>query len=287
MFGTFSYHSTLKNIIIAFGSMFSQILVERFDANGNLLQQLKVPILYGPREKYLARIDANPDLKRQIDQLLPRMSFEITSITYDQQRKLNTLGKKRASITGSTNLSNVLFSPVPYNLTIQLSVMTRNQDDGCQIVEQILPYFTPDWTLQLNLIPEMNEHRDIPFILTGVSCQDTYEGNFEERRAIIWTLDFTCKAFFYGPVKKTSVILTANTDFFSMDDTTVYPIASGNTGSITANTSKSALLTAVTPGLSANGQPTSNASLTVAANTISSNANYGIITANTSPTPGV
>ena len=176
MFGHSFYFGSIRKYIILFGTLFNDIMIERVDQNtGDVLKRIKVPLSYGPKDRYLVRLKENPDLLRQINQILPRMAFEIKSVTYDADRKLNTVGRNKFVIENEGNSIKAQYNPVPYNLDIQLSVLARNADDATRIIEQILPFFKPEWTTTINLIPEMGIKMDIPVVLKSVKYEDTYE----------------------------------------------------------------------------------------------------------------
>lgn len=179
--------------------MFNNIWLRRFDDNGNLIQTSKVPLNYGPREKFLARLEGNPDLERPIAIQLPRMTFEMTGLYYDTSRKLNALNKYSAPVPGEQGKTRWQYQSVPYNIDFTLNIMVKNVEDGTYIVEQILPYFNPVWTATLKLNPDLNQKHDVPITLDNVVVSDSYEGDFIQRRAIIWTLSFTMKGYFFGP----------------------------------------------------------------------------------------
>lgn len=271
MFGRTYKHDVLRKYIILFGTVFNDIYIVRDNlSTGENIQTLKVPLTYGPREKVLARLEGDPLLDRQVGIVLPRITFEMTTFEYDPTRKLNTLNKltKQNAKAGTDDEVVYQYQPVPYNINFTMFVMAKFSEDGTRIIEQILPYFTPEWTASVNLVPEVDGPRDIPIILNNVSVEDTYEGDFIQRRAIIWTLDFTMKAWLYGPTKKSSLIKYAETTFRLTDD------VDSATTSNTANT----VVVAVQPGLTANGQPTSNAAASVDYSEIKSTDDYGIIT---------
>ena len=183
MFGYFS-HGIIRKHVIVFGSMFNDITIERKSA-GTRVQTLAVPIAYGPKQKFLVRLDADPNLDREIAISLPRLGFELTGISYDPSRKLNST-QKNSYVFSDKTLLRTQYTPVPYNIDFVLSIMVKNADDGTQILEQILPYFKPEWNISVNLIPEMNITMDIPTVLGSVSLQDAYDGAFQTRRALIW-----------------------------------------------------------------------------------------------------
>ena len=209
------YHSTIRKSIIAFGNMFNNLYIDRLDSSGNVAQTLKVPLSYAPRQKFLARIEALPEREEPgIQVLLPRMAFEMLSIEYDPSRRVSIVQQNRA-INNTSSTVNTQYAPSPYNIQVALYAYVKNQDDGLQILEQILPYFNPDFNLSLNAIPQLNIKNDLPILLNDISYEDQYEGDFNQRRAIIWTLNFTMKLNFYGPINKQSVIRTVNVDTFS------------------------------------------------------------------------
>lgn len=200
------YWGTIRKAIVAFGNMFNQITIERKDSAGDVEQVLKVPLAYAPKQKFLARIQQRPNVDDRNTQItLPRMSFEMTSMNYDFNRKVSPIQQNRNINTTTTTL-DTQYAPTPYNIQILLYVYAKNQDDGLQIIEQILPYFNPDYNLTMKTVPQLNIKNDLPIILDSVSFEDDYEGSFETRRAIIWTLSFTLKLNFYGPVNKQGVI---------------------------------------------------------------------------------
>jgi hypothetical protein len=200
------YWGTIRKAIIAFGNMFNNINVERRDADGNIVQILKVPLSYSGKSKALARIQQRPNVDdRNVQIIVPRMAFEMSALNYDFNRKISPIQQNRAVNANSNNL-NSQYAPTPYNINVQLYVYVKNQDDGLQIVEQILPYFNPDYNLTIKSIPQLNIKNDLPILLDTVSFEDNYEGDFDDRRTIIWTLSFTMKLNFYGPVNKQGVI---------------------------------------------------------------------------------
>lgn len=197
------YHGAIKNIITIFGAIFSDIYVKRHTGDGGEYQQIKIPLSYAPKQRALVRIAQNPNLDiRQAQITLPRMAFEIVSVNYDAARKISP-----NSISKNCSTASYMNGPTPYNINVNLYIYTKNQDDALQIVEQIFPFFNPDLNISINSIPEMNVKEDIPVILDSVSYEDDYEGDLETRRAIIWTLSFTIKMNFYGPIKSPNGII--------------------------------------------------------------------------------
>jgi len=200
------YWGTIRKSIIAFGNMFNNINIERRDAAGNIVQILKVPLSYSGKAKALARIQQRPNVDdRNVQVIVPRMAFEMSSLTYDFNRKISPIQQNRALNASASSLDSQ-YAPTPYNINVQLYVYVKNQDDGLQIIEQILPYFNPDYNLTIKAVPQLNIKNDLPILLDSVSFEDNYEGDFEDRRTIIWTLSFTMKLNFYGPVNKQGVI---------------------------------------------------------------------------------
>ena len=215
MLGQQFYHESIRKVIIAFGTTFNNIQLVRKDNAGNIKQSMKVPLAYGPRQKWLVRLDENVDLSKTVAITLPRIGFEIQNLSYDPNRKLNRVQKfKKVKGTNDDRLDSQ-YMPVPYNLNLQLYVMAKESDDSLQIVEQILPYFQPDYTLTINDMADMGIKRDVPIILNSISYEDNYQGDFETRRALIYTLDFTAKFYLYGPVTSQSVIKTVQVDQYT------------------------------------------------------------------------
>ena len=219
MLGDYFYHESLRKIIIAFGTIFNNIHIHRKDSNGNVVQSLKVPLAYSPKEKFIARLDQQPDLvqDRRVAVTLPRMGFEISGISYDPSRKLNRLGtiKKVRSSSTDGKIMNKQFNPVPYNISMNLYSFTSSAEGGLQIIEQILPFFQPDYTVTIKAIPTMNIVRDVPIILNSVNYEDTYSGDFTTRRAVVYTLSFTAKTYLYGPISQQRVIRETQADMYT------------------------------------------------------------------------
>lgn len=194
------YHGVIRKSIVAFGKLFSDVYIDRKQGdsvNGNTVQRLQIPISYAPKEKWLVRIEQDPDLNNHTYVSLPRMSFEITGYSYDSSRKV---GKMQRISCNTEDGSSDMFAPVPYNIDISLYILTKTQEDAMQIIEQILPTFGPEYTLSINAVPEMNIVQDIPIALNSISVQDDYDGDFETRRFVTHTLTFTLKLNLYGPV---------------------------------------------------------------------------------------
>jgi hypothetical protein len=215
MLGTQFYHESIRKVIIAFGTTFNNIQLVRKDNDGNIKQSMKVPLAYGPRQKWLARLNEDADLSKAVAITLPRIGFEIQNLQYDPGRKLNRVQKIKKVKGKNDDRLDTQYMPVPYNLNIQLYVMAKESDDSLQIIEQILPYFQPDYTLTINDMADMGIKRDVPIVLNSVAYEDNYQGDFESRRAIIYTLDFTAKFYLYGPVTSQAVIKTVQVDQYS------------------------------------------------------------------------
>ncbi|CAB5221919.1 tail sheath stabilizer and completion protein [uncultured Caudovirales phage] len=209
------YWGTIRKSIVAFGNLFNNIYIDRFAADGSVAKTLKVPLAYAPKQKFLARIAAQPQSYEQsFETYLPRLGFEMVGIQYDPARRVSLVQQNRA-LNSSVNTLNAQYAPTPYNISMALYAYVKNQDDGLQITEQILPFFNPDYNLTLNAIPAMGIKNDLPIILDNVTYDDEYEGDFSQRRAIIWTMNFTMKLNFYGPVNKQGIIRTTNVNTFS------------------------------------------------------------------------
>jgi hypothetical protein len=206
---------------VAFGQLFNNIVVKRKDSNGNITQSIKVPLAYAPKEKFLVRLDQQPSLDdREFAITLPRMGFEITGINYDSSRKLTRVQKFKHVKSGEDGkVLNYNYTPVPYNLTYSLYVFTATAEAGLQIVEQILPFFQPDYTVTVNVIPDLNIKRDVPIVLNNITYDDSYSGDFTTRRAVVYTLSFTAKTYLFGPAKSQSVIKQTQSDLYSDTDT--------------------------------------------------------------------
>lgn len=207
------YHGCVKNVITVFGAMFSDIYIKRQTGDGHEYQEIHVPLSYAPKQRAMVRIKQNPNIdNRQAQVTLPRLAFEIVSFNYDSSRKINTnsVSRNMQQNQPNNNYAYQLNSPTPYDVHVNLYAYAKNQDDALQIVEQIFPFFNPDLNVTINAIPEMNVKEDIPIILDSVSYEDDYEGDLETRRAIIWTLSFTAKMNFYGPITTSGVIKTVN-----------------------------------------------------------------------------
>ncbi len=197
------YYEAIRKTVIAFGTLFNNIYIKHKNDEGKVVSTQKVSFAYGPTQKFLARLEQSPDLNKPIQITTPRMSMEIIGLSYDSARKGGTM--RSFTSTDDNNKPRKSYLPVPYNINFELSIFTKLEDDMFQIVEQILPYFQPHYTITITLIDEINEKRDIKFTLDNISLSDNYEGNFEQRRALIWTLKFTAKTYMFLPISGSSI----------------------------------------------------------------------------------
>jgi len=221
MFGTYFYNESMRRMTIAFGQIFNNIQIKRKDSSGNVIQTIRVPLAYGPKEKFLVRLDQQASLdNREFAITLPRLGFEISGIQYDATRKLTKIQKFRQVKSSNTGVMDYNYTPVPYNVSFNLYAFTATAEGGLQIIEQILPFFQPDYTVTINAIPNMNIKRDVPIILNNVTYEDTYSGDFTTRRAVIYTLGFTAKMYLFGPARSQKVVKTVQTDQYTDTDTT-------------------------------------------------------------------
>lgn len=252
------YNSTTKKYIALFGTLFNKMMIVRVNDDVNMVEQeMIVPISYGPYQKFLARITQDPDLDRKTAITLPRMSFEITSMAYDSARKLNS-SKKIRSYTDATNFQ---YSPAPYNLEFSLSIMTKFSDDGVQILEQIIPFFKPEFTYTVNLM-EGIEPFDVPIILNSVQAEDIYDGNFETRRSLLWNLNFTMKCWYFGPHRNKKIIKFVDSRLYK---------------DMPNNINNPSSIVTVQPGLTSDNKPTSNIENTIPYEFINIDDDWGVI----------
>ena len=257
---TFS-HGLIRDFVVAFGTMFNNIKINRRAASGETEDTIAIPLSYAPQQRYLERITQDLNLDRPVALSLPRMSFEVTSMNYSSERKLNTMQRYYGKRTDSANTQLAsTYSPVPYDFNFQLSVYITNIEDGTHIIEQILPYFTPEFTVSLKSVTELGINMDLPIVLNSVNMEDSYEGGFDERRVIIWTLDFTLKGQLFGPVTNSGIInkimvnLHPSMNTSSVDYEQIYTV----------------------PGQFANGSPTTKRELSILPTLIAANSDYGI-----------
>ena len=269
MFGSQFYHQTIRRYVIAFGNMFNDMLVRRINNAGTTVQTIQVPLAYGPKEKFLVRLRQDPNLERQVAISLPRAGFELLTLMYDANRRLAGTQRNVITVTDKNKL-DYQYVPVPYDFNFSLYLFIANADDGAQLLEQVVPYFGPEWTNSIKLIPSMNITMDVPTYLNSISIDDAYEGDFETRRSLIYTLDFTMRGYLYGPVRRQGIIKRSQIDF---------GIVSSNSGmKITltdvAATGRSSRIVVV-PGLLANGSPTTNSAASLPYGQIDADDDYG------------
>jgi hypothetical protein len=234
------YHGIIRKCIVGFGTLFSDIYIDRKQGDsvtGDTVQRLQVPLAYAPKEKWIVRLDSDPTLENNTYVTLPRMSFEIIGYNYDSSRKVGRMQKVTCGDSSGSTVT-AMYSPVPYNIDLSLYILTKTQEDGMQIIEQILPTFTPEYTLTINAVPEMNVKLDIPVILNSVSVSDEYEGDFQTRRFVTHTLNFQMKTSLFGAVTGNGVItdvnanvglndvVTPNRVFVAQGDTTTATVTS-------------------------------------------------------------
>jgi hypothetical protein len=214
MFGNHFYHATLRKSVAVFGTLFNNISVVRKDGSGGILSQQKVPLAYGPKQKFLARLDQDTNIDASIALKLPRMAFEITSLAQDSASKLNKLSSIVESHGSDVTKKKKISFYTNYNIGMSLYILAKNQDDGLQIMEQILPYFQPDYTVTIKPVDGFDFKQDVPIVLTNADIQDEYEGDFISRRVLVYQLDFTMKMKFYGPTNdNANIIREVNIDF--------------------------------------------------------------------------
>ena len=214
MLGTYFYHEILRKTVIGFGTLFNNINIRHKDASGTNFSVMKVPLAYGPMQKFLARIQQQPDLEREIAITLPRLSFEMQGLQYDPTRKT---GIAQTFLAKGGTTAKKVYMPVPYNVAFELSIMSKLSDDALQILEQIIPYFQPSFNITINLIDSIGEKKDIPIVLESINYSDQYEGSFETRRTIVYTLGFTAKTYLFGPVADNpeGLIKKVDVDYYS------------------------------------------------------------------------
>lgn len=213
------YHGTIRKCIVAFGTLFSDIYIDRKQGDsvsGTTIQRLQIPLAYAPKEKWIVRLEQDPDLQNNTYTSLPRMSFEILGYNYDSSRKLNRMQQIKCG--DGTASMDAIYTPVPYNIDIGLYILTKTQEDALQILEQILPTFTPEYTLTLNAVPDMSLKLDVPIVLNSVTSADEYDGDFQTRRFVTHTLTFTVKTNLFGPMANKKVISEVNANIGQNED---------------------------------------------------------------------
>ena len=204
MLGTYHYHEIIRKTIISFGTLFNGMEIRHKKQDGSEFSTVKVPIAYGPAEKFIARLEQKPDPRKRVSITLPRLGFELVSIAYDNTRKVSTMQTFKAFTKDGSKLAKKVFMPVPYNLGFRLSIMTQYNEDAMQIIEQILPIFQPSFNVTVDLVESIGEKRDIPMVLEGINFEDNYTSGYEEKRVIIHNLDFTAKTYLFGPIADSS-----------------------------------------------------------------------------------
>jgi hypothetical protein len=213
MLGNHFYNEAIRKTVVGFGTLFNNIEVQKKDPQTKeVLEVQKVPLAYGPKDKFLARIEQNPDPTPGAPyeyMRIPRMYFEMTGINYDTSRKTSPVQKYRTVVNDNGNEVRVQYVPVPYNIDFELGILVKSQDEGLQIVEQILPYFQPNFNITINFIPDMDEKRDVAIVMNSVDLDDAWDGEYSNRRSITWTFQFTAKSYIYGPFNQADIIRKA------------------------------------------------------------------------------
>lgn len=272
MFSDQFYHSLIRKYVSYFGAIFSNCYINRTMPDGSKGAVMMVPIQYAAKEKMLVRLLGDPNIDRKDALALPAMSFELKSMTYAPERKVGTT-KPVTRTANTTNKSfRNIYAMVPYDLEFSLYIMVKNLEDGAKITEQIYPFFAPEWTATLELIPEMGIEQDIPIVLQRTQLDDVLSEDYKERRTLMYTMDFKMKAYFWGPVVKKPLIQFTTVNYKIADDL----IADDNVNALTIVTK---------PGLTANGQPTSNSAASVPLDDINMDSDYGYIVTFTSSVP--
>jgi len=213
MFGTTWYHGTTKKLITAFGSVFNNVHVQRKESDGTLIKDIRVPLAYESRKKYLARLIQDSVKNRQV----PRMGFIMTGLEADYSRSPNQMNEYKFNQATNPNKATIMYTPIPYNYNFSLDVYVDYMDDGLQIIEQILPYFQPDFNIVIEEIPELDLKRDIPIELTGLTMLDEFEGEFSEQRIVNWTLDFIVKGWLYPPLREQDIVKEVDVKYSTPD----------------------------------------------------------------------
>ena len=216
------YNEILRRTIISFGTLFNAITIKQTNSSDSIVNTIRVPLAYGPTQKFLARLEQQADLNKSTSITLPRMSFEFIGMTYDPSRKVSTTQQYTVKDPDDGSESKKIYMPVPYNMQFELSIMSKLNDDALQIVEQILPFFQPSYNLTVELVESIQEKRDIPVILENITMQDDYEGDFTTRRVLLYTLRFTAKTYLFGPATSATkdIIKKASISYLTGTDTT-------------------------------------------------------------------
>ena len=274
LYNEYFYHKTIFKSVATFGTLFNDITVKRKTSNGNTVKELKVPLSYGPRSKFLAKIEGDGNSNKNTAITLPRLSFEMSGFSYDSQRKLNSLGVRyNKTETGS---EKSMYNPVPYNIGFSLNVYVEHFDEGLQIIEQIVPFFSPYLNIPSKLVyDDMGIVDDVPVLLNDVSLEESYEGQFQDKRVIMWNLSFTLKTNIFKPVKESELIRQVETNIISTP--------TGDSGEVTPKEKQQAQESGVKsksitkPGLTNEGEPTTKESESAPKEDIDSDDNYGFI----------
>ncbi len=271
LYNDYFYHKTIFKSVATFGTLFNDITVKRKTSDGNTVKELKVPLSYGPRSKFLSKIEESG---KNVAITLPRLSFEMSGFSYDSQRKLNSLGVRYNTTQDDKQKS--MYNPVPYNIGFSLNVYVEHFDEGLQIIEQIVPFFSPYLNIPSKLVyDDMGIVDDVPVLLNDVSLEESYEGQFEDKRVIMWNLDFTLKTNIFKPVKETDLIRQVETNTIATP--------TGDSGEVTPQEKQQAQESGVKsksttkPGLTDQGQPTSKESESVPKEQIEADDNFGFI----------
>ena len=221
MLGAYTYNKIIRKCVIGFGTLFNNIECRKENKDGSIYSRMKVPLAYGPRQKFLARLEQQADLNQKVAITVPRLSFEMTGISYDSSRKLAPITMNTKS--GDKDTIRKQFTPVPYNIDFELNVISKTNDESLEILEQIVPVFQPSYQMTIKLIDEMKDYRDIPIILNSISYSDDYEGSFDDRKITLVTMQFTCKTYIFGPVGTAGPIKKAKVDMYTnMPETVSY-----------------------------------------------------------------
>jgi hypothetical protein len=282
LFNQLFYFNLTRKYVTLVGALFDDIFIPRFIEGPSLTELVKVPITYAPKDKMMARVLEDPEIARKAGVVLPMISFERGAMNYDGSRKLSTLNRASIGLTNSPSSMNFQYVPVPYNIDFKVYVYTKSVEDESKIIEQILPFFTPDWTTTVKLIPEMNVTMDIPVILNKINYSDNYDDKYPQRRAIVSSIDLTVKGYFYGPIKTDPIIQFANMHFYT-------PMNIKDLKNAVGNSALQEYMN-ISPGQNSNGQPvyywggTSTNTGSIPANTIWANSDYGYVTTISSST---
>ena len=268
MFGNFFNNNSIRKSVTVFGNMFNDIKIVRYDANKKVIQTIPVPITYARKSKMVS-LHERDHITTKVQSQLPVISFMMTSITYGSDRKTSSINKNKVKI--DPQIMNVQFAEIPYNLDFELYIMAKSYDDAAQIVEQIIPYFQPSFTPTVKMVPELDLSYDLKTTLTGLAIQDDFEGSTEEQGFVLWTLNFTMNSYFFGPTQKQGVIKRAIVDLVSV------PGSGEVTGEDVEKFGRSSRIT-TTPGLTADGQPTTLKENSIPYTEIEIDDPYGFVT---------